>query len=277
VIWSHYHWDHSGNVSLFPPTTSLIVGPDFHSKLPGYPLNPKSPINESDLTGRELISLPFNTDLHIGQFPAHDLFNDGSFYLLNSPGHCIGHICGLARVTSTTFIFMGGDICHFSGDFRPSPRIPLPDPVPQEYLDKTRFFPNPCPCSLFTEHHPRLPGSAAEDEKRSTPFYEVTDHPKSAYVDPPVAAESVRRMQEFDDSPDVLVCIAHDPVLLEVLPTLNENPEEDLKEWKREGWKESCHWCWLNELPRDGKPGRVPLVEGLQGKPGSKDTASSRL
>ena len=112
VIWSHYHWDHTGDVSLFPPTTSLIVGPDFHSKLPGYPTNAKSPINESDFAGRELISLAFDTDLHIGRFSAHDLFGDGSFYLLDSPGHCVGHICGLARVTPTSFVFMGGDICH---------------------------------------------------------------------------------------------------------------------------------------------------------------------
>jgi glyoxylase-like metal-dependent hydrolase (beta-lactamase superfamily II) len=277
VVWSHYHWDHTGNVSLFPPTTSLIVGPDFHSKLPGYPTNTKSPINESDFAGRELISLAFDTDLHIGRFSAHDLFGDGSFYLLDSPGHCVGHICGLARVTPTSFVFMGGDICHFSGDFRPSASYPLPDPIPQGYLDEASFFPKPCPCSLFTKRHPRVSGSASEDEKRSTPFYEVTDHPKSAYIDPPVAAESVRKMQEFDDSPDVLVCIAHDPVLLEVLPTLNQDPGKDLNVWKEQGWKETCHWGWLNELPRNGKPGRKILVEGLQGKPGSDDMTTSKL
>lgn len=173
---------------------------------------------------------------------------------------------------------MGGDICHFSGDFRPSPKISLPDPVPGEYLDAATFFPKPCPCSLFTDHHTRVAASAPEHEKRITPFYEVTDHPKSAYVDPPVAAESVRRMQNFDDSADVLVCIAHDPVLLDVLPTLNKDPYEDLNNWKEKGWKKRCHWGWLNELPRNGKPGRVTLVEGLQGQPESKDSSTgSRL
>jgi hypothetical protein len=170
---------------------------------------------------------------------------------------------------------MGGDICHFSGDFRPSAAIPLPDPIPQQYLDKNSFFPSPCPCSLFTEHHPRLRDSASQEEKRTTPFYEVTDHPKSAYVDPPVAAASVRKMQDFDDCEDVLVCIAHDPVLLEILSTLNETPEKDLRDWKAHGWKEKCHWGWLNELPKNGKPGRKPLVLGLEGKPVDKDKASS--
>jgi metal-dependent hydrolase (beta-lactamase superfamily II) len=84
VIWSHYHWDHTGDVSLFPTTASLIVGPDFHTKLPGYPTNPKSPINESDFAHRELVSLTFpKKGTHIGSFPAHDFFGDGSFYLLD--------------------------------------------------------------------------------------------------------------------------------------------------------------------------------------------------
>lgn len=84
-------------------------------------------------------------------------------------------------------------------------------------------------------------------------------------------------MQELDDSLDVFVRIAYDPGLLEVLPTLNETPEKDPKERERGCWKENCRWGWLNELPRHGKPHRVPLVEGLQGKPGSKGTAGSRL
>lgn len=70
-------------------------------------------------------------------------------------------------------------------------------------------------------------------------------------------------MQPFDDSPNVLVCIAHDPSLLDFLPTLNNNPERDLNDWKRQGWKERCHWGWLNELPRNGKRGREPVVEGF--------------
>jgi hypothetical protein len=67
VIWSHYRWDHTGNVSIFPTTTSLIVGPHLHSKLPGYPTNPKYPINESDFADRELVSLTFpKNGTHIG-------------------------------------------------------------------------------------------------------------------------------------------------------------------------------------------------------------------
>jgi glyoxylase-like metal-dependent hydrolase (beta-lactamase superfamily II) len=51
VIWSHWHWDHIGDPSTFPPTTDLIVGPGFKkAMLPGAPSNPDSPILESDYT-----------------------------------------------------------------------------------------------------------------------------------------------------------------------------------------------------------------------------------
>ena len=70
-------------------------------------------------------------------------------------------------------------------------------------------------------------------------------------------------MREFDASEDVLVCIAHDPSLLKVLPLLNVEPEKDLNDWKEKGYKEKTKWGWLNELPRDGKPGRTMLVDGV--------------
>lgn len=72
----------------------------------------------------------------------------------------------------------------------------------------------------------------------------------------------------FDGASNVFVAIAHDPVLLECLPTLNAEPERDLNGWAAEGWKEKCQWGWLNELPKKGEPGRQRLVDGfyLDGK-----------
>jgi hypothetical protein len=49
ILTSHWHWDHIGDPSTFPPTTDLIVGPGFkEAMLPGAPANPESPIRESD-------------------------------------------------------------------------------------------------------------------------------------------------------------------------------------------------------------------------------------
>lgn len=49
AVNSHWHWDHIGDPSSFPPTTNLIVGPGFKkAMLPGFPANRDSPLLESD-------------------------------------------------------------------------------------------------------------------------------------------------------------------------------------------------------------------------------------
>jgi len=73
----------------------------------------------------------------------------------------------------------------------------------------------------------------------------------------------VEKLIAFESSPNVLVCLAHDPALLKYLPTLNSDPASDLNSWQERGWKEKCRWNWLNELPRNGRPGRKPLVKGF--------------
>jgi hypothetical protein len=46
---SHYHFDHIGNMSTFPASTKIVVGPGFKDNLlPGYPADPKSVLLESD-------------------------------------------------------------------------------------------------------------------------------------------------------------------------------------------------------------------------------------
>lgn len=209
-------------------------------------------------SNREVREIAFKNEFKLGNFLAHDFFGDGSFYLLDTPGHAIGHMCGFARTTPTTFVFMGGDICHFSGSYRPSVTSLLPDPVPNEQLDP--YFPSPCPCAIFTALHP---AGGASDKSRATPFFQVSTHEHSAYSDPVAATESITAMQQFDGNHDVLVCIAHDPALLKVLPLLNNEPEKDINDWKERGYKERVQWRWLNDLPRDGNPAKPMLVDGV--------------
>lgn len=192
-----------------------------------------------------------------GRFPAVDYFGDGSFYLLDSPGHAIGHMCALARTTPDTFIFMGGDICHSPGNYRPTRAFPLPDPVPSGQLNAA--FPKPCPCSLFTPLHRAHPDV---DKTRTTPFFGLSRTENSTFMDIPAANNSIDAMREFEESSDVFVCISHDMALINVLPLLNKNPKADINDWKVQGYKEDARWFWLNELPRDGKPGQPPLVNG---------------
>lgn len=78
----------------------MIVGPGFKDAfLPGYPANEDAFILESDYAGRELREIQFTQGKKVGRFNAFDYFEDGSFYLLDSPGHAAGHLSGLARVT----------------------------------------------------------------------------------------------------------------------------------------------------------------------------------
>jgi hypothetical protein len=53
-----------------------------------------------------------SSDITIGRFKAFDYFGDGSFYILDSPGHAVGHINALARTSASpkpSFIHLGGD------------------------------------------------------------------------------------------------------------------------------------------------------------------------
>ncbi|KAH8695628.1 beta-lactamase-like protein [Talaromyces proteolyticus] len=282
VVWSHYHWDHIGNTAAFPSTTELVVGPGFKlapNILPGYPLDPHSPVEAQIFANRTLREVDFaSTDLHIGDYPAHDFFGDGSFYLLDTPGHCIGHICGLARTTAdpeSSFLLLGGDICHFPGVFRPSQQMPLPDPIPRGVLDPAKNFPLLCPCTLFTDNHPRRFMASFGDERR-TPFFLIpTDANSSAYIDPKTAQGSVESLIAFDSHPDVMVCLAHDEDLVKKLPTLNNSPDNDLNSWKQRGLKDKITWTWLNHLPHNGQAGENFAVEGFwrdgQHWPSAKD------
>lgn len=111
--------------------------------------------------------------------------------------------------------------------------------------------------------------TSGSGDPRETPFYKVSTHSSSAYVDPPTAQDSVNKLLNFESSPDVMVCLAHDRTLFDFLPTFNQDVKSSLNDWRERGWKDKSRWDWLNELPRNGKPGRKPLIEGFwrDGKP----------
>lgn len=247
-------------MSKFPASTAIIVGPGFtQSLLPGYPTDPRSPLLETDYDGHELKEISFTQDFQIGKFSAFDYFGDGSFYLLDAPGHAIGHMCGLARTTEDTFLLMGADTCHFAGSIRPSQHVPLPETLDSSSSGLDPYFPNPCPCSVFCESHP----ATTDAEKRTTPWYSASKAPGSAYVDPDTANQSIKSLQDFDASPQVFICLAHDPGLFDILPLLNQDSNSSVNDWQEAGYKDAARWRFLNELPRRGKPGRPPIVFGF--------------
>ncbi|KFY35921.1 hypothetical protein V494_05478 [Pseudogymnoascus sp. VKM F-4513 (FW-928)] len=203
----HWHWDHLGDPSTFPTSTDVIVGPGFLEEfLPGGKPIEDSPIKEEyykDRNLREISEAHFN--LKFGEFAAFDYFGDGSFLLINSPGHAIGHMCALARTTTNpdTFIFMGGDIASHAGEFRPTKYVPLPSlisPNPLNFLS-----PKPCPGHLFENIHPKRCGNK--------PFYRMGTWPDGdpTNEDVPAAVESQQKLQLVDAHADqVFVILSHD-------------------------------------------------------------------
>ncbi|KAJ5874242.1 uncharacterized protein N7529_002672 [Penicillium soppii] len=149
-------------------------------------------------------------DEGIGGFKAHDFFGDGSFYILDAPGHAVGHICGLARTSPTTFFFMDGDFCHFAGTFRSISGAPS-------------FF---CPCAP-----PLLSSTGVLDHRPNEgSFYQVSTGANSGYHDPSVAEKSVETLKSSDADPSVFICLAHDNISLKILPLFKICPEGDIND-----------------------------------------------
>lgn len=231
VFWSHWHWDHIGNPDRFPKSTALIVGPGFkNGMLPGAPANPKSPILESDYTGRELREIEFGS-FKIGQFPALDFFGDGSFYLLDSPGHAVGHLCALARTTRDTFVLLGGDVCHYAGIFRPSKHLPVPESISPHPMSTTES--HFCPGHVWEELQ-RSRGRAVTDS-----LFEMTFG-----LDVSLATETKGKLQELDCNDNVLVVIAHDASVRDYV----DHFPKSLNGWKAKGWGKALRWDFFREL-----------------------------
>ena len=59
-----------------------------------------------------------------------DLYGDGSLYLLDAPGHMLGHMAALARVGPDSFVLLAADCCHNRLCYRPGYR-----PISRENYD----------------------------------------------------------------------------------------------------------------------------------------------
>ncbi|KAJ5602251.1 hypothetical protein N7510_011785 [Penicillium lagena] len=173
--------------------------------MPGFPVNAASPMLQQDFEDREVLELDFtSTGINIGRFAAYDYFDDGSFYILDTPGHMVGHIYGFARtsVSPSTFILMGGDAAHHAGEFRPSEYLPVSQniyPFPATESCCSCF-----PSDLFLSLHPY--------RSRTKPFYSLTPDFNHNLE---LANWTIAGLQELDSLNNVWVIIAHDSTLIE--------------------------------------------------------------
>ncbi|KEF52521.1 uncharacterized protein A1O9_11363 [Exophiala aquamarina CBS 119918] len=245
VIWSHWHYDHTGDPSKFPASTSLIVGPGFKDAFipaQSYPSNPDGMILETDFLGREVRQISFERFIGISGFKAFDFFSDGSFYLLDAPGHTLGHLCGLARVSTepSTFVFMGGDAAHHSAQYRPTEYLPLPRQIsPSPLMTYKQRHVSFCPGEMFASIH-------GTPEKYATePLYRVSE---GVAYDSKLASQTIQDMTLFDADVNVFVVIAHDASLFLEEVGMTWFPEGDLSDWKKKGWREKARWGFLKDF-----------------------------
>jgi hypothetical protein len=169
----------------------------------------------------------------VADFPAFDFFGDGSFYLLDTPGHAIGHMGALARTTTNpdTFIFMGGDLSHHGGQLRPSKHLHIP-----AQLSGPSF-------GVQISH----PGSSFErlllsrTGSTETPFFLST---APQVVDEEGLARTRSKAQKADAQENIWLVCAHDPVISKVADFFPASANN----WKAQGWRYKTLWSFLDDF-----------------------------
>ncbi|KAJ7642806.1 beta-lactamase-like protein [Mycena polygramma] len=237
VVWSHAHFDHIGDMSKFPNNTGLIIGSETDTAT--YPQSLNATLQDSDFAGHQVTKIDFATaNLTFSGLKAIDYFGDGSFYLLNTPGHLPGHLTALARVTPTSFIALGGDTFHNAGEARPRPQFQKAFPCPAHLLEETKT-------SISTDYFwsPHSHDGAFDILSRAQQLLAVSDLPDSFYADPVASQISLEKLATFDADPDIFVLIAHDISLRDSLPYFPES----LNNWQAIKLKENTVWNFVEK------------------------------
>ena len=136
---------------------------------------------------------------------------------------------------------MGGDTCHHAGVFRPTEYLPLPETIipsplsPMNTTQRSSF----CPGDMFLSLHPI--------HSPTEPFYKIAVDEKGqslAYVDVSSAKGTIAKMQRIDRCEEVLVIMAHDASLRDVLSYW----PKPANTWQEAGWKSKGTWRFLADF-----------------------------
>ena len=204
-------------------------------------MRPEAPILASAFADREVNEISFDTSkLIIGGMRAIDYFGDGSFYLLDAPGHAVGNLNALVHtsVSPDTFMLLGGDAALHASQLLASTHFPLPDPCPGHLFEALHA--DACATELLMNINPG----------KSSMTYNVAE-----------AVSTLRKVQEFDANDRVFVMIAHDYSLPDVVDFF---PKE-ANHWKTKGRKEEGRWRFLKDFQKAIELVREEKAEGELG------------
>ncbi|KAF9554723.1 Metallo-hydrolase/oxidoreductase [Agrocybe pediades] len=114
VCLSHCHWDHTGDTTPFTKSKFVVGGACQTILQEPYPKNSKGRFAFDLLPEGRTEFLDPSSWNPIGPFPrALDFYGDGSFYIIDAPGHLAGHINALARTSADGgWIYLAGDSAH---------------------------------------------------------------------------------------------------------------------------------------------------------------------
>lgn len=138
-----------------------------------------------------------------------------------------------------TVATVGGDAAHHGGELRPSEYLPLPDSISPHPLDSHST--TPCPGTLF-EH--LLPG-----KDRTKAFLKISRTPTEqggVNHDPEEAVRTVAKIQEADAHGRILVVIAHDNTLLDVVDLFPKFAND----FAAKGWVKQGRWAFLKDYAK---------------------------
>ncbi|KAF4470598.1 3-hydroxyisobutyrate dehydrogenase [Fusarium albosuccineum] len=116
VILSHVHWDHIGTPADFPQARFFVGAGSLGVLKDGFNGHMSHSHFQHDLFDNLDVTEFSSPDgwqvaggLHI-----HDLDAEGAVYVVDSPGHLLGHIALLARKGPRHWVLLIGDACHDS-------------------------------------------------------------------------------------------------------------------------------------------------------------------
>jgi len=114
-VVSHIHFDHTGDATPFTQAKFLLGAASEPLVKASFPANPDSSYLEDTVPLDRTEFLNPTNWVPLGPFPRTlDYFGDGSLYLVDAPGHILGHLNALVRVGTGTndWVLLAGDTAH---------------------------------------------------------------------------------------------------------------------------------------------------------------------